>query len=115
MAQYHVLASEGRQRYIYTKTHKNIKEKITYLCVGILYVFFQIYILYIEFIFMFLFRRTFLCVGILYIFVSDVWLYIQYTVCITFVDRFFPCIIFLMLVCSMIFYKNELIICKISE
>jgi hypothetical protein len=22
-----VLASEGRQRYIYTKTHKNIKEK----------------------------------------------------------------------------------------
>jgi hypothetical protein len=27
MAQYSVLASEGRQRYIYTKTHKNIKEK----------------------------------------------------------------------------------------
>jgi hypothetical protein len=27
MAQYRVLASEGRQRYIYTKTHKNIKEK----------------------------------------------------------------------------------------
>jgi hypothetical protein len=30
MAQYHVLASEGRQRYIYTKTRKNIKEKKTY-------------------------------------------------------------------------------------
>jgi hypothetical protein len=29
MAQYRVLASEGRQRYIYTKTHKNIKEKFT--------------------------------------------------------------------------------------
>jgi hypothetical protein len=27
MTQYRVLASEGRQRYIYTKTHKNIKEK----------------------------------------------------------------------------------------
>ncbi len=28
MTQYHVLASEGRQRYtIYTKTHKNLKEK----------------------------------------------------------------------------------------
>jgi hypothetical protein len=27
MTQYTVLASEGRQRYIYTKTHKNIKEK----------------------------------------------------------------------------------------
>jgi hypothetical protein len=27
MAQYRVLASEGWQRYIYTKTHKNIKEK----------------------------------------------------------------------------------------
>jgi hypothetical protein len=27
MAQHRVLASEGRQRYIYTKTHKNIKEK----------------------------------------------------------------------------------------
>jgi hypothetical protein len=27
MAQYRVLASEWRQRYIYTKTHKNIKEK----------------------------------------------------------------------------------------
>jgi hypothetical protein len=27
MAQYRVLASEERQRYIYTKTHKNIKEK----------------------------------------------------------------------------------------
>ncbi len=27
MTQYRVLASEGRQRYIYTKTKKNIKEK----------------------------------------------------------------------------------------
>jgi hypothetical protein len=27
MTQYRVLDSEGRQRYIYTKTHKNIKEK----------------------------------------------------------------------------------------
>ncbi len=27
MTQCRVLASEGRQRYIYTKTHKNIKEK----------------------------------------------------------------------------------------
>ncbi len=27
MTQYRVLASEGRQRYIYTKTPKNIKEK----------------------------------------------------------------------------------------
>jgi hypothetical protein len=27
MTQYRVLASEGRQRYMYTKTHKNIKEK----------------------------------------------------------------------------------------
>ncbi len=27
MTQYRVLASEGRQRYIYTKTHKNIQEK----------------------------------------------------------------------------------------
>jgi hypothetical protein len=30
MTQYRVLASEGRQRYIYTKTHKNIKEKKLY-------------------------------------------------------------------------------------
>jgi hypothetical protein len=27
MTQYRVLASEGRQRYLYTKTPKNIKEK----------------------------------------------------------------------------------------
>jgi hypothetical protein len=27
MTQYRVLASEGQQRYINTKTHKNIKEK----------------------------------------------------------------------------------------
>jgi hypothetical protein len=27
MTQYCVLPSEGRQRYIYTKTHKNIQEK----------------------------------------------------------------------------------------
>jgi hypothetical protein len=35
MAQYHVLASEGRQRYtIYTKTPKNIQEKKN--CTGLL-------------------------------------------------------------------------------
>jgi hypothetical protein len=40
MAQYHVLASEGRQRYIYTKTHKNIKEKkiLHILVMNILYI-----------------------------------------------------------------------------
>jgi hypothetical protein len=31
MTQYRVLASEGRQRYIYTKTHKNIKESFLIL------------------------------------------------------------------------------------
>jgi hypothetical protein len=30
MTQYRVLASEGRQRYIYTKTNKNIKERKKY-------------------------------------------------------------------------------------
>jgi hypothetical protein len=30
MTQYCVLASEGRQRYIYTKTPKNIEEKKKY-------------------------------------------------------------------------------------
>ncbi len=37
MTQFRVLASERRQRYIYTKTHKNIKEKKLYIITVVKY------------------------------------------------------------------------------